>query len=154
MTSRRKRLARTLHLPMLAPLEAASLLLLRLGTGAFLIHGTWDNVSDPARMAEFEAFLRQFGFVAPGLMGPLSVYAQFGCGILLIAGLFTRWAGLILAFNFVVAIAMVDRFAPTGLRGVWPAAALVLIGLHLAARGAGPLSLDAILERRAGLRRG
>lgn len=142
-----------LFLPEFQRLEDLTLLLLRLGTGAFLLYGTWDNVSDPARMQEFVAFLRQFKFVAPDLLAPLSVWAQFLGGALLIVGLFTRWAGLILAVNFVVAIVMVDRLGPQGLRSVWPAAALVLISLHLAAKGAGRFSLDALLGARPRSRR-
>jgi putative oxidoreductase len=137
-----------LFLPALIRLEDLALLLLRVGTGAFLVYGTWDNVSEPARMAEFAGFLRQFGFPAPGLMAPLSAYAQFLGGLLLIGGFLTRWNGLVQALQFTVAIVMVDRFAPTGLRGVWPAGALVLIGLYLAARGAGRLSVDAAFEPR------
>ena len=141
-------LGRLLLLPDLRRHEDWSLLLLRLATGAFLVHGTWDNVSSAARMEEFAVFLTRFGFPAPELMAPLSAYAQFACGLLFIAGLFTRWAGWIMAFNFAVAIAMVDRLAPGGFRAVWPALALLAIGVHLGVRGAGRWSADAALERR------
>jgi putative oxidoreductase len=144
---------RWLFLPQLRSLEDLTLLLLRLGTGGFLIYGVWDNVSDPARMAEFVGFLSQFKFPAPSLLAPLSVWAQLLCGGLIIAGLFTRWAGLIMAFNFAVAIVMVDRFAPAGLRGVWPAGALLLISLHLATHGAGRFGLDTFAERARPRRR-
>lgn len=127
--------------------EDLALLLLRLGTGAFLIHGVWDNIVDPARMTEFAGFLRQFGFPAPGFMALLSVSAQFLCGLLLIVGLVTRWAGLVLAFNFVVAIVMVDRLS--GIRASWPAGALILIGILLAAHGAGRFSLERLILGRA-----
>lgn len=140
-------MTRLLLLPGLRRLDDFALLLLRLGTGGFLVHGTWDNVSDPARMAEFVAFLDRFGFPAPQLLAPFSVHAQFAAGLLLIAGLLTRWAALLMAFNFAVAIVMVDRFSPQGLRGVWPSGALVLIAIALAARGAGAFALDARLER-------
>ena len=138
---------RLLTLEPLRRYEDFSLLMLRIGTGSFLVHGVWDNLVDAERMREFTAFLTKFGFPAPELMAPLSVYAQFGCGLLLGLGLLTRWAGLVLAFNFVVAIAMVDRFS--GIRGAWPALALVLIGLHFSTRGAGRFSLDQLLRANA-----
>jgi putative oxidoreductase len=119
-----------------------SLFGLRALTGAFLVHETWDNVSSSARMAEFVKFLDQFGFPAPALMAPLSVAVQFGCGILLILGLFTRLSGLLIAANFVVAVLMVHFNEP--FRGWWPALVLVFLGLHFAAAGAGKFGLDAM----------
>ena len=141
-------LARGLLLPGLGRFDDLGLLALRLASGIFLVYGTWDNVSDGARMHEFAVFLERFGFPAPELMAPLSAWAQFLCGLLFIAGLFTRWAGWIMAFNFVIAIVMVDRLSPAGFRGVWPALALVVIGLHLGLRGGGRWSVDALLEGR------
>jgi putative oxidoreductase len=88
-------------------LSDLGLLLLRWVTGAFLVWQSHDNIFSAARMAEFETFLAQFGFVAPHIMAPLCVWAQFLCGILLILGLLTRWAGLVTAVTFVVAVWMV-----------------------------------------------
>ncbi|ANY19677.1 DoxX [Tsuneonella dongtanensis] len=119
---------------------------LRALTGAFLVHETWDNVSSAVRMAEFVKFLDQFGFPAPQLMAPLSVAIQFGCGILLILGLFTRVAGLLIAANFVVAVAMVHWSEP--FRGWWPAIVLVFLGLHFAAAGSGKFGIDAMWGKR------
>jgi putative oxidoreductase len=124
-------------------LEDLALLLLRLGTGSFLVFGVWDNVTDPAKMAEFAVFLERFRFPWPEYMARVSVYAQLICGLMLMFGLLSRWAGLVIVFNFVVAIVMVDRLG--GIRASWPAAALVLIGFYIAARGAGALSADALL---------
>lgn len=121
-----------------------ALLLLRVFVGLFLIWGVWDNVSDSARMREFVEFLRKFEFPSPKLLAPLSVYVQLLIGLAFIAGLFTRWAGILCAINFVVAIAMVDRFG--GMRGIFPSGCLVFIGLYLATYGAGRFSLDAALK--------
>ena len=138
--------ARSLTLPKLARWSDATLLGLRMVTGAFLMHETWDNVTSAARMAEFVGFLDQFGFPAPALMAPLSVAVQFGCGALLVLGLLTRWAGLLVAANFVVAVVMVHWTEP--FRGWWPALILVFLGLHFAAAGSGKFGLDALLSRR------
>lgn len=123
-----------------------TLLALRAVTGAFLIHETWDNVSSPARMREFAGFLEQFGFALPHLMAPFSVAVQFGCGILLILGLATRAAGLLIAANFAVAVYMVHWSEP--FRGWWPALILVFLGLHFAAAGSGKFGLDAMFGKR------
>ena len=121
-----------------------ALLLLRLATGGFLIFQSHDNVFSAARMDEFEKFLAQFQFVAPELMAPLSVYAQFAAGTSFILGLLTRWFGLITAFNFVVAVWMVHWNDPVP--GIWPAAILIFLGLYFGTRGAGRYALDTLLE--------
>lgn len=136
----------TLFLPSLSRWSDLTLLALRVLTGAFLVHETWDNVTSRARMEEFVQFLDQFGFPLPWLMAPLSVAVQFVCGALLIAGLLTRWAGLLVAANFVVAVAMVHFHEP--FRGWWPAIVLVFLGLHFAAAGSGKFGLDALVYRK------
>ena len=136
----------TLALSSLSRWSDLTLFGLRALTGAFLIHQTWDNVTSRARMDEFVQFLDQFGFPLPWLMAPLSVAVQFGCGVLLVLGLLTRWAGLLIAANFTVAIAMVHFADP--FRGWWPALVLVFLGLHFAATGSGKFGLDALIWKR------
>lgn len=128
--------------------EDLALLALRVVVGAFLVWGVWDNVMSPSRMAEFATFLARHGFPEPALMAKVSVYAQLGVGVAFIAGLLTRWAGLLCAVNFIVAIVMVDRLE--GVRGMFPSACLVLIGLYLAAHGAGRFALDNAVGAPAG----
>lgn len=123
----------------------AALLAARLVVGGFLIHGVWDNIVSTARMAEFARFLGAHGFPVPHLMAPLSVAAQFAGGLGLALGLFTRGAGLLVAANFVVALAMVD--AALGVRGAYPSASLVVLGLILASVGPGRIALDSVLGR-------
>lgn len=123
----------------------AALLAARLAIGAFLIFGVWDNIVSADRMAHFAAFLASHGFPAPSLAAPLSVWAQFLCGIAFIAGFGTRWAGLICAVNFAVAVAMVDY--KLGIRGAFPATCLTLFGLIFATIGAGRFSVDGWLTR-------
>lgn len=135
-----------LLLPRLARGNDAALLLIRLVTGAFLVHGVWDNISDAAHMHKFVEFLQHHGFAWPTLMAPLSVWVQFAIGLMLILGLLTRWAGLLCIANFVVACLMV-HFAQD-FRGWWPALALVLIGLLFATHGAGAWSIDRRLAAR------
>ncbi len=120
------------------------LFLLRLVTGGFLMWGTFDNVVSAERMQEFVEFLRQFRFPAPELLAPLSVYAQFACGALLVAGFLTRIAALVMLANFVVAVTIVHW--GQDFRAQWPALILGFLSLYFALRGAGRLSLDRRLE--------
>ncbi len=131
----------------LARLSDLGILLLRLLTGAFLIYQSHDNILSADRMLEFEAFLRGFNFWMPELMAPLSVWFQFLCGIAFVLGLLTRWAGLITAFNFAIAVWMVHW--PQDFPGWWPALVLIFLGLLFATVGAGRYSLDAWLGERA-----
>ena len=123
------------------------LLLLRVATGAFLIYQSHDNVLSAARMDELVGFLTQFGFPAPELMAPLSVYAQFAAGIAFVLGAFTRLFGLITAINFIVAVYMVHWNDPVP--GIWPAAILVFLGLYFGLRGSGRFGVDALFEGRS-----
>jgi len=123
---------------------------LRALTGAFLMHETWDNVTSSARMGKFVEFLGQHGFPLPWLLAPLSVAVQFGCGALLIAGLLTRWAGLLVAANFAVAVLMVHW--NESYRAWWPAIVLVFLGLHFAAAGSGKFGLDSLVKLGGGRR--
>lgn len=130
----------------LRPLEDVALLALRAVVGVFLVWGVWDNISDAGNMCAFAGFLDQHGFPAPEIAARLSVAVRFFCGAAFILGGLTRWAGLLCAANFVVAIAMVDY--KLGIRGSFPAAALVMLGLYLAARGGGRFAIDEWIERR------
>lgn len=135
-----------LQLPFLREGEDFAFLLLRLLTGAFLVHGVRDNIESAARMQEFVGFLRANKFAYPELMAPFSVWVQFFCGLAFLVGGLTRWAGLVCAFNFVVAVVMVHW--NQDLRGWWPAAVLVVIGMVMATHGAGRLSVDEWLNKR------
>ncbi len=116
--------------------------LLRLLVGSFLMWGTWDNMVSSERMAEFANFMAQFGFPAPAVLAPFSVWAQFIGGALLVLGWQTRWVGLVMALHFLIAWLMVhlgDDF-----RGQFPALVLIALSLHWVTRGAGRYSIDAV----------
>lgn len=138
-------MARRISLRPLAKLTDAAILLARLVVGGFLVWGVWDNITSAEHMAKFVAFLRQHRFPFPELLAPFDVWLQLAIGVAFILGLATRWAGLLCALNFIIAIVMVDQHA--GIRGAYPAASLVLIGLILATHGPGKVSLDAMLFR-------
>ena len=133
-------------LPPLARFDDAALLILRLLIGAFLMWGTWDNISSAARMQEFVAFLAIRNCPLPTLAAPVSVYAQFIAGALILLGFLTRWAGLVMAFNFLVAVTL--TCPGSDFRGLFPPLVMIAVSLVLATRGAGLYSLDAQLEGR------
>lgn len=86
--------------------------LLRIFFAFILIYGVEDNVLSYERMIEFRDFLQQNGFPWPLASAYLSVYAQFICGIFILAGLFTRIASTIIAINFIIALLMVHVGLP------------------------------------------
>src|SRR4030095_5388209 len=128
------------YLPSARRFADAALLVLRLFIGVFLIWGVWDNVTSGERMREFVEFLRAHEFAAPQLLAPVSVYLQLAIGLAFVFGVFTRWAGILCAVHFVIAIAMVDYQG--GMRGIFPSGCLIVMGLYLATHGAGRFSLD------------
>jgi putative oxidoreductase len=131
-------------LAFLQPFGDFTLLLLRIFAGLFLVLSVWDNLTSGERMREFAEFLANHGFSSPRLLAPVSVYLQLLVGLAFVLGLFTRWAGILCVIHFAIAIAMVDRM--TGMRGTFPSACLIFIGLFLATHGAGRFSIDAALR--------
>ena len=127
--------------------EDAAFLLLRLYLGGFLIWGVWDNIVSTARMAEFQAFLTGLNCPLPALAAPVSVWAQLLIGVLLLSGLLTRWAGVLLAINFIVAVLLLGGAGATA-RDLFGPMMCVLAGLVLAAHGAGQWSADARMPQR------
>ena len=121
-------------------------LLLRLFVAFVLIYGTADNVFSTARMLEFRDFLAANGFPYPLACAYLSAYGQFGTGILLLLGLFTRPAAAVVVVNFVVALLTVHVGQPFN-ANIAPLAMLVG-GLFFVLYGAPRYSLDAVLARR------
>ena len=133
-------LTRWITFAWLEPHREIGPLFIRLAVGWHLVYGTWDNVVSAARMAEFRGFLAHHGFAYPDFMAPLSVYAQFACGLLYVLGLFTRPAAAVMVFNFNVALWMVHRGRP------YPENALAILmlcgSLFLLFHGPGRLALD------------
>lgn len=115
-------------------------LFIRLIIGWHLVYGTQDNVFSYAQMLEFRTFLAQHGFPFPLVSAFVSVYAQFICGLLYLAGLFTRTAAFVMVINFVIALYMVHRGQS------YPQSALALImlfaSLFLLLHGPGRVALD------------
>jgi putative oxidoreductase len=119
---------------------------IRIFLGVFLIFMAQDNVRSGARMLEFEHFLDANGFPLPAIAARVSVYVQFFGGILIAAGAFTRWAALVIAVNFVVAIVGVHLALP--FRTWLEPCAMLACAIALLIGGAGRWSVDAWREAR------
>ena len=118
-----------------------AVLILRLFIAFVLIYGTQDNVFSRDRLLEFRDFLAKNGFPMPLAAAYLSAYGQFITGILLLAGLFTRFAAAIVIVNFVVALVMVHMRTPFNVN-IAPMAMLVG-GVFFLIYGAPRYSVDA-----------
>lgn len=118
--------------------------LLRVITGViFVAHGAQKLFFvTPAATA---AFFAQVGIPLPGVAAPLVIAVELGGGLLLLAGLFTRWVSLPLAATMVVAIVTVHLKAGFFLPNGYEFALLLLAStLTLATHGAGALALDTL----------
>jgi putative oxidoreductase len=130
-------------------LKDGGLALLRIGIGGiFVAHGI-------QKLAVFglpglAGFLGQIGVPFPMLSAVAVTAAELLGGLALVAGLFTRWAALPLAFSMVVAAVTVHLkdgfFLPNGVEYVL---ALFLASVALALTGSGAFSVDRLLEKRS-----
>ena len=95
-------------------------------------------------------FLGQIGVPFPTLSAIAVTGAELLGGLALVAGLFTRWAALPLAFSMAVAAVTVHLkdgfFLPNGVEYVLT---LFLASIALVLTGSGSFSVDRLLEKRA-----
>ncbi|QIN83851.1 DoxX family membrane protein [Rubrobacter tropicus] len=140
---------RTLALSPFAGLAGLAPLVVRIIVGTIMaVHGFQKLVGGPAN---FGAFLQQLGVPAPTLMAYVVTFVELVGGILLILGLFSRLAALLLTINLTVAILLVKLdvglIAPADQPGVGYELDLALIAgfLVILFAGPGPISIDRIL---------
>jgi putative oxidoreductase len=131
-------------------LQPLALLVMRLVLATVMIaHGSQKVFGG---MPRFETIVTHIGF--PAWMAYLSAAAEFGGGILVLLGIWTRPAALFITIDLLVAIIKVHVKA--GLRG--PAGfefplSVVTIAFALIFFGGGPISLDSIFGGRPGVAR-
>jgi putative oxidoreductase len=121
---------------------------IRLAVGFHLIYGTQDNVFSWERMLEFRDFLEVFGAPLPLFSAVISVYSQFIAGILFIIGWKVKEAGVIMIFNFIVAIVLIHLNDPYP--NIYPAISMFAGALFLVLNGTGVISLQHWLKSRKG----
>ena len=96
----------------------------------------------------------KIGIPAPAVMGPFVGAVETVCGLLVLAGLFTRLAAVPLVIDMLVAIAS-TKLPLLANKGFWAMAheartdwSMLLGSIYLFIVGAGAWSLDAVLGRR------
>ncbi len=137
---------RALKFSFLDKYKEYGVIFIRLAVGFHLIYGSQDNVFSYARMQEFATFLSVRGVPFPLFSAFLSVYAQFICGILFVAGALTRFAALVMIINFIAAIIIAHRkdAYPNKFGALMMLATACLLFLH----GPGKLSVDSAVGRK------
>ena len=128
-------------------------LAIRLGVGVMFFGSGLGKLGKVAGLTEF---FRTLGVPAPEIMAPFVATTELVCGALIVIGLGTRPAALMLCG--VMGVATVTAAAPEKkITATWhglldflylPEVLLILLLLALLAKGAGRASLDAVLGRR------
>lgn len=132
----------------LARYRDVGVLLLRLAFGFQLVKVSWQNAVFPREnLPEFERYLTSLGFPLPHVGVWLASYTEFLGGILLILGLFMRWANAALIVNFALAVAFAHLAIGDTYGNTMPSLNLLTVNVFLFLNGPGRYSLDA---RRGG----
>jgi putative oxidoreductase len=119
------------------------LLILRLGVGASMaiFHG-WGKISGgPELWARVGGSMGAFGLgFLPEVWGFLAAFAEFGCSILLVLGVLTRPAAILLGFTMFVAVITHLGMPPESPRAGWSGAshALELLAVYVTIVLTGP----------------
>ena len=118
-------------------------LVLRLAFGFQLIKVSYLNALFPAQyLPEFIAYQTKLGIPFPIAGSYLAAYTEFLGGILLLLGLWTRWAVLLLIINFGVAISMAHLAIQDSYEHTFASVNLLAVSIFLFLNGAGSYSLD------------
>lgn len=138
----------------LAPFRDPLLLISRVVLGViFMAHG-WQKIAQDGLEATVQGFAAM-GVPMPEVSAPVVAFTELIGGALLVLGLFTGVAGVVLAIDMLVAALLVH--APAGIfvtDGGWElVGALGAAALILAAVGPGRLALDSLVGGTRGTRR-
>ena len=121
-----------------------AILCLRIGLALVFILAGWAKVS---HLAVVVGLWQRLHLPLPHVFGTIHGVVEFGGGIFLLGGLFTRWVSLLLAADMVGALFLVKIHTPTFIGvewlGLW--VSLALLGL-----GSGSISVDAFFQKRGG----
>lgn len=131
-----------------APLRDVALLVARIGLGVVLLSHGLDKL-DQGFGTTADGFAAM-GIPAPEAAAAYALVAEIGGGALLIAGLLTPVAGLLVVGQMAGAFWFVHRGTEVmASAGGWELVGVIgFLALVLAATGAGRISLDALLGRR------
>jgi putative oxidoreductase len=128
----------------------AGILILRVGIGiAFIMTHGWGKITGgPALWEKIGGAMANFGITfAPVFWGFMAAISEFGGGIMLLLGLFTRTSSAFMAFTMLVAasqhLVKLDPWA----RVTYPME-MFSVFMALIFIGAGKYSLDAVIAKR------
>jgi putative oxidoreductase len=134
--------------------QDAALLLMRLALGLVFLDYGWQHVSHVEGFTN--AFADRFHIPLAEFSAPFVAWVELLGGLAVILGLFTRYAGLLLANTMVVSTLQVKMPAglaqgrdPLGLTGFWDLdLSLFALGVALLLVGPGKYSLERMLFQR------
>ena len=122
-------------------------LLARMTVGWIFLQSGWAKVHNLGQVTDY---FTELGLPAPALQATFASSTELVCGALLLAGLATRYAAVPLIIVMLVALrtALWDQIDSAGaLFGIAEYLYIALL-VTIATYGAGPLSIDWLLERR------
>ncbi|MBS1518787.1 MAG: DoxX family protein [Bacteroidetes bacterium] len=126
------------------------LFILRLGTGIsfIFIHG-WNKIfGGPEIWSRIGGAMASFGIdFMPAFWGFMAAVSEFGGGIMLLLGLFTRTTSSFMAFTMIVAFSKHILNHDPWSKVFYPLEMLTIF-LALIIMGAGKYSLDALISRK------
>ena len=133
-------------------LQPLALLLMRLVLGIIIIAHGYQKVFGHVGLHHFADLVASLGL--PRWMAYLSAFTEFFGGLLILAGLFTRFAAFAICIDLAVAIWKVHwHNGLTGNGGVEFPLAVASLAFALIFFGAGPIGLDQVLRGGSSVRR-
>lgn len=137
------------RLTSLSRFRDVGVLLLRLAFGFQLVKVSYLNALFPAEnIPGFINYLTTLGFPFPTIGAYLASYTEFLGGILLLLGLWTRWAAIFLIINFSVAFGMAHMAVNDTYQNTFPSLNLLAVSIFLLLNGPGRFSIDERLTKR------
>lgn len=117
--------------------------------GSIFILSGWGKLHNLPKVVEF---FTELGIPFPGFNAGLVGVTEFGCGLLILIGLFTRLASIPLIATMAVAIITAKRSDIGGITDLlgFEEFVYIVIFLWLLVNGAGKISLDYFACRRCG----
>lgn len=126
------------------PLSSLSLVLMRVCAGLILaVHG-WPKIQAPMKAA---GMVESLGFFPGTLWSPLLAVTEFVGGLMLAAGLFTRFVAAGATVVLLVTVYFHWVVQGQGLAGAEKSILWAMITLVFVANGGGPFSIDRLLKR-------